>query len=135
MKQSLGNRHSVAFWFGTLYILAGFALHLPDYFSQRGNGFALSGLPMSHLMHFGMVLIVIGIALTAYGLFPVHTGARDASRDFQLHSLDDATLNRKHWQLITVMGIALVVDVMKPATLGFVVPGMRHEYGIGPARP
>jgi len=120
----------VAFWFGTLYILIGFTLHLPDYIAQRDSAFIMHGNPMSHLMHFGMVLIIIGIALTAYGLFPVHTGAPDASRDFQLHAMDDVRLNRKHWQLISVLGIALVVDVMKPATLGFVVPGIRHEYAI-----
>jgi len=125
------NRHSVAFWFGTLYILVGFGFHLPDYFASRGDHFIMSGAPMSHLMHFGMFLIVMGIALTAYGLFPSHSAdTRDASNDYQLHSMDDARLNSKHWGLIFVLGIALVVDVMKPATLGFVVPGMRHEYGL-----
>lgn len=29
-----------------------------------------------------------------------------------------------------MLGVALVVDIMKPATLGFVVPGMRDEYGL-----
>jgi putative MFS transporter len=130
-KQSLINRHSVAFWFGTLYILIGFGLHLPDLISRSDVHFSMNGLPMSHLMHFGMFLILGGIALTAYGLFPVHTReVHDASGEFELHSMDSARLSPRHWQLVAVLGIALVVDVMKPATLGFVVPGMRHEYGL-----
>ena len=29
-----------------------------------------------------------------------------------------------------VLALALIIDVMKPASLGFVTPGMRTEYGI-----
>jgi putative MFS transporter len=124
------TRHTLAFWFGVIYILAGVSCHLPDYISQRGQHFHLSGLPMSNMMLFGMFLIIVGIAATAYGLFPVRDSAEDASAEYQLHSMDDARLSRKHWGLVLVLGIALVVDVMKPATLGFVLPGMRKEYNI-----
>lgn len=85
---------------------------------------------MDGMMYFGMLLIVTGVAATAYGLFPAHANEKDASTEYQLHSMDDARLSRSHWLLVFVLGIALVVDVMKPATLGFVLPGMRHEYGI-----
>ena len=37
-------------------------------------------------------------------------------------------LGRAHWRLMVVLTIALVIDVMKPASLGFVVPGMTSEY-------
>jgi MFS transporter, putative metabolite:H+ symporter len=122
--------HSVAFWFGTLYILVGVGLHIPAFLSKSETNFAMAGMPMDHLMHFGMFLIIAGIGATAYGLFPTHAGAKDASAEFQLHSMDHAKLSMSHWLLVIVLGIALVVDVMKPATLGFVLPGMRHEYGI-----
>lgn len=36
-----------------------------------------------------------------------------------------AILASQHWILLATVTIALVIDVMKPATLGFVVPGMR----------
>src|SRR5438445_8973838 len=39
-------------------------------------------------------------------------------------------LNAAHWTLVVVLIIALVIDVMKPATLGFVMPGMTAEYAI-----
>jgi putative MFS transporter len=121
------TRHVLAFWFGVIYILAGVSCHLPDLVSRH---FHFGGLPLTNMMLFGMFLIVIGIAATTYGLFPVHDSAKDASADFQLRSMDDAKLTGTHWLLIVVLGIALVVDVMKPATLGFVLPGMRREYGI-----
>jgi putative MFS transporter len=124
------TRHLLAFWFGIIYILAGVSCHLPDYISHHGQHFHLSGVPMSNMMLFGMFLIVAGIISTAYGLFPVRDSAKDASAEYQLHSMDDARLSWSHWLLVLVLGIALVVDVMKPATLGFVLPGMRKEYGI-----
>lgn len=123
------TRHTLAFWFGILYILAGVSCHLPDYLKLRGHAH-LAGLPLTNMMLFGMFLIVAGLATSAYGLFPVHTGAKDISADYQLHAIDDVRLSWKHYGLVTVLGIALVVDVMKPATLGFALPGMRAEYGV-----
>jgi putative MFS transporter len=35
--------------------------------------------------------------------------------------------------LMAIVILALVIDTMKPATLGFVVPGMREEYGLSKA--
>lgn len=121
------TRHVLAFWFGIIYILAGVSCHLPDLISRH---FHFGGLPLTNMMLFGMFLIVCGIAAAAYGLFPVRDAAEDVSAEYQLHSMDDAKLTSKHWGLIVVLGIALVVDVMKPATLGFVLPGMQKEYGI-----
>ena len=124
------TRHALAFWFGVIYILAGVSCHLPDYISRHGEHFHLSGTPITRMMLFGMFLILAGIAATAYGLFPVRDAAKDASNEFELRSMDNARLSWSHWLLIIVLGVALVVDVMKPATLGFVLPGMRKEYGI-----
>jgi len=121
------TRHKLAFWFGVIYILAGVSCHLPDLISSH---FHFGGLPLTNMMLFGMLLIVAGIAVAAYGLFPIHTGAKDLSAEYRLHAMDDARLTWKHWGLVAVLGVALVVDVMKPATIGFVVPGMRLEYHI-----
>lgn len=85
---------------------------------------------MSNMMLFGMVLILAGIASTTYGLFPIRDEAKDVSKEYQLQSMDNAKLSPAHWLLVLVLGVALVVDVMKPATLGFVMPGMSKEYGI-----
>ena len=123
--------HLLAFWLGTLAIVSGVGCHLPDFIAARDAHYQLSGMAMSKLMCFGMVLIITGIAATVYGLFPAgHGKIKDASADYELHSIDNAKLSWAHWQLVVVLGIALVVDVMKPATLGFVMPGLRREYHI-----
>ena len=104
---------------------------MPDFIAARNVHFQMSGMPMSKLMCGGMTLIVVGLVATVYGLFPAgHKKRADASADYELKSLDDAKLHWAHWQLVAVLGITLVVDVMKPATIGFVLPGLRGEYGI-----
>jgi len=130
--------HSLAFWLGTLAILAGVGCHLPDFIAARDAHYQMFGICRStgcmgitSLMGFGMALIITGLAATVYGLFPAgHEKDKDASAGFELHSMDDARLSWAHWRLIAVLGVALIVDVMKPATLGFVMPGLRREYGI-----
>lgn len=129
----IGFRHAGAFWAGVTLVAAGVLAHLPEFIGARGMGFHMAGMPMSTLMTAGMVLIALGLALTAFGLIPAGSlrppsGAAAAPVFFR--TMDDAPLTRAHWGLLFVLGVALVVDVMKPATLGFVVPGMRAEYGI-----
>jgi MFS transporter, putative metabolite:H+ symporter len=48
----------------------------------------------------------------------------------RFHVADGVPLNGEHWKLVMVLVIALAVDVLKPASLGFVMPGMSREYGI-----
>ena len=43
---------------------------------------------------------------------------------------EDAPMTRAHWGLMSVLVIALVIDIMKPASLGFTIPGMVSEYGV-----
>ncbi len=126
--------HRLAFWLGTVFIVTGVSFHLPDFVAARDMHYMMSCMPMSKLMLCGMGFIVTGIAMSAYGLFPVRNEkAINLSGAYQFHTLDNARLSRAHWQLVVVLGLALVVDVMKPATIGFVLPGMQREYGITPA--
>jgi putative MFS transporter len=126
-------RHPAAFWTGVTLVSAGVLAHLPDFVAAGHMGYRMSGMQMSMLMHAGMLLIVVGLALTAFGLIPagsLRQPAATAGSSVLFRTMDDAPLTRQHWGLLFVLGVALVVDVMKPATLGFVVPGMREEYGI-----
>lgn len=138
MRRHLGRpvefRHPAAFRVGTAAVGAGVLAHLPDFARASGMGYRMVGMPMSGLMLAGMLLIVAGLGLAVYGL-GVFGGARGVhggrpAVGVHTRALDGATLTRRHWGLLFVLGVALVVDVMKPATLGFVVPGMRAEYGI-----
>jgi putative MFS transporter len=98
----------------------------------RHTGWRLAGMPMDTGMFIGMGLIVLGIAAAAYGLLP-RRPARHSAHEFILPP-EDAPLTRAHWMQITVLAVALVVDVMKAASLGFVIPGMRAEYGLTAAQ-
>lgn len=93
-------------------------------------GNQLVGMPMDAEMYFGMAAIVIGVPMAIYGALPVKSKSHD-SHDGTLFEAPDLTkLNRWHATVLTILIIGLVIDVMKPATLGFILPGLRNEYGI-----
>jgi len=127
--------HAPAFWCGTAAITLGVVLHLPMFFGAARMGYRLVGMPMTDAMLTGMALVLAGILLAGWGLFPrrppgsppVPGGAR-----YHLRAMDEVRLTAAHWGLLFVLGVALIVDVMKPATLGFVIPGMRAEYALSP---
>jgi putative MFS transporter len=124
-----------AFAAGSLAVTAGVALHLPMYWMGRGMGFRLAGMAMDADMLWGMALIVAGIALAGYGLLPRRLAAHHAANEPEVvvSAPEDAPLGPAHWRLMFVLSVALVIDVMKPASLGFVLPGMRVEYGVSEA--
>jgi putative MFS transporter len=93
----------------------------------RYTHYKLVGMPMGNGMLFGMFLIVAGFLATAYGLLPHST--QSIAYD-EIAPPEDAPLTRAHWIQIGILAMALVIDVMKAATLGFVIPGMRIEYGL-----
>jgi putative MFS transporter len=97
-------------------------------------GYRMAGMEMDAMMLSGMALIPLGLLMAAYGLMPrmLQLRARDGRRKgLQFHVADGVRLNRHHWNLVIVLVVALTIDVMKPATLGFVMPGMTGEYGLG----
>ena len=78
-----------------------------------------------------MGAIVLGVAIAAYGLLPKNiSGQLAASQDIVVSPPEDAPLTRAHWMLMGVLVIALIIDIMKPASLGFTIPGMVSEYGV-----
>lgn len=121
----------LAFWGGSAMVASGVALHLPMFLMGRHNGYRLAGMPMDNGMLVGMALIVLGVLAAAFGLLPRHAPQR-ASHG-RIIPPEDAPLTKSHWIQVGLVGIALVVDVMKAASLGFVIPGMRAEYSLGPA--
>jgi MFS transporter, putative metabolite:H+ symporter len=128
---SAERRNAVAFWLGSAIVAFGVLLHLPMFWMARDMGFALAGMPMDPGMLWGMALIVAGIGLAGYGLLP--KGADAPARHEMLVPPENAPLTRAHWVVMAVLAVALIIDIMKPASLGFVTPGMRVEYGIDAA--
>jgi putative MFS transporter len=118
-----------AFWIGSAMVTTGVMLHLPMFWMGRFTHFRLAGMPMGTGMYIGMALIIVGVAAAAYGLLP--PARTQQITDLSITSPEDAPLTKEHWIQIALLAIALVIDVMKAASLGFVVPGMRIEYGLG----
>jgi putative MFS transporter len=132
MKSTLSDRQAVwAFALGCIAVTAGVAAHLPMFAMARSMHYHLAGMPMDTTMVAGMALIVLGTLVAAYGLLPRDAAARRAAADdIVIAAPEDAPLGPAHWALMAVLVIALVIDVMKPASLGFTVPGMISEYGV-----
>lgn len=123
-----------ALWLGFLLVLAGVLLHLPAFLAARPMHFSMAGMSMGVPMTVGMLLIVSGVAVAGWSLLPRRADRTDLAEPAggaqRYAALDTARLTRAHWTLFTVLTIGLVVDVMKPASLGFVVPGVAKEYGM-----
>ncbi|MFL9998609.1 MFS transporter, partial [Paraburkholderia sediminicola] len=107
--------------------------HLPMLMMSRYNGYRMAGMEMDATMLGGMVAILFGILLSGYGLMPcLPRRQKERGSNSQMHfdAADGAPLNREHWKVLAVLAVALIVDVLKPATLGFVIPDMMREYEI-----
>ena len=118
------------FWAGCLAIGAGVLLHLPMLAMAHSMGNHLSGMPMGGAMYLGMALIGIGVPASIIGALPKHRPDRRASAGVAFEAPDTTPLSPSHLAVLLVLTLGLVIDTMKPATLGFVLPGMRAEYGI-----
>ena len=118
------------FWAGCAAIGVGVALHLPMLAMAHVMGNHLSGMPMDGWMYFGMALIAIGVPLAIFGALPGRRAGHAADADTLFEAPDETRLNRRHAAVLLVLTLGLIIDTMKPATLGFVLPGMRGEYGI-----
>jgi putative MFS transporter len=131
-SNGLSFHHPIAFWLGCVALVAGVLAHFPGFIASSHQGYQMAGLPMDDAMMIGMLLIPLGFVLATFGLMP-RLGQMQRNlhgHPIQFHVADGAPLNREHWLLVMVLLVALAVDVMKPATLGFVMPGMSKEYVI-----
>ncbi|MDP9083958.1 MAG: hypothetical protein M3N50_09355 [Pseudomonadota bacterium] len=109
-------------------VSAGAALHLPMFWMARSTGFNMSGMSMNQSMLIGMLMIVFGILAAGYGFLPIRRHEVNTLPHFA--PPEEAILSSAHWKLMGVLAVALIIDIMKPAGLGFVTPGMRTEYGV-----
>jgi MFS transporter, putative metabolite:H+ symporter len=118
-----------AFALGCIGVTIGVLLHIPMFWMGHNNGFVLYGMPMDPSMIFGMYLIIAGVIAAGYGLLPSKAVYKAVvTSRVTVVAPEDAPLNRAHWTLMAVLVVALIIDVMKPATLGFTIPGMVREY-------
>jgi MFS transporter, putative metabolite:H+ symporter len=119
-------------WFvaGCMAIIAGVILHLPMLAMAHRMGNHLSGMAMDPAMLLGMALILAGVPVACWGALPTRRVARGERSRAEFEAPDSTPLNGSHVAVLMVLTLGLVIDVMKPATLGFVLPGLSREYGI-----
>jgi putative MFS transporter len=132
LSNTLSERQAVwAFALGCVAVTIGVLMHIPMFMMGRDMHFMLAGMEMGWDMVAGMGLIVGGVLVAAWGLLPRNLKQqREAAEDIVVAAPEDAVLGPAHWGLMVVLVVALVIDVMKPASLGFTVPGMVAEYGV-----
>jgi putative MFS transporter len=150
MSRGLGDRaHPAYFWLGAATVTVGVGLHLPMFVEAQRMNFHLAGMPVDWRMLLGMALIVGGTMASWYGLLPgagerrasaPGEAARASSRSHEnglsrepessAAAASSGRLRWAHWQLMLVLALAIVIDAMKPASLGFTIPGMSREYGL-----
>ncbi|MGK4584684.1 MFS transporter [Kitasatospora sp. HPMI-4] len=90
---------------------------MPSATGRKLHGMPLSRMPEMFIAIGGLLLVVAGAALRGR--------PRSASAD--------ARPGRRGRLVVAVIGTAaLTIDISKTSTLGFVIPGMRAEYGLDP---
>jgi len=133
-SDGIAFHHPLAFWLGCIAVAMGVCLHMPMYIMAAPMHYHLAGMAMDTPMSIGMGLIPCGVLLAAYGLMPhlaqLRQNLQGHGNNLYFHVADGVPLNREHWKLVIVLAVALTVDVMKPASIAFVMPGMTHEYSI-----
>ena len=131
-SSTLSDRRGLwAFVLGVIAVTTGVLLHMPMFLMGRTMHFRLYGMPMGAEMYFGMAAIIGGVGIAAYGLLPRNISRQiAASQEIVVSPPEDAPLTPAHWRLMAVLIVALIIDVMKPATLGFTIPGMVGEYEV-----
>jgi putative MFS transporter len=132
-RVSIVGERAPIFWGACAAIAIGVLLHLPMLAMAHSHGNRLVGMPMEPKMWAGMVLIALGVPAAIFGALPRRPAPHGAQAGTSYEAPDSTPLGRWHAGVLLVLILGLVIDVMKPATLGFVLPGMRAEYGIGKA--
>jgi putative MFS transporter len=127
---SIVGERGLWFWLGCALISLGVLLHLPMLAMAHRMGSHFSQMPSGPEMLVGMAAIFIGVPLACWGALPAHRLSHSQTAATAYEARDDLPLNRWHVAVLLVLTLGLVIDVMKPATLGFVLPGLREEYGI-----
>ena len=129
-RPSIIGERAPVFWGACAAIAAGVLLHLPMLAMAHRMDNHLAGMPMDTGMWIGMALILLGVPAAIYGALPSHRATHDSHAGTSFEAPDTTPLGRWHAAVLLVLTFGLVIDVMKPATLGFVLPGMSREYGI-----
>lgn len=130
MTQSTSAKSSRWFALGCVLLTGGVLLHLPMLGHAHMMGNRLAGMGTNPSMLIGMALIAVGATIACTAALPRRATVGSDTVMTAYEARPETTLGRWHASLIAALIIGLIIDVMKPATLGFVLPGLAREYGI-----
>lgn len=125
----IGERAPI-FWAACVAISLGVLLHLPMLVEAHHMGNHMAGMGADPAMLIGMALIILGVPAAIYGALPKRRTPHGSMAGTSFEAAADTPLNRWHVVVLGILTLGLIIDVMKPATLGFVLPGLAQEYGI-----
>ncbi len=112
---------------GAAITTAGVLLQIPDVIQLGRMHEKMHGGSMH--MAIGMTLAGAGVLVGALGLVRSIASEPDDARPVA-PEIDHGGFTPVYWLTCGVMTVALVIDIMKPLTIGFVLPGMGQEYGL-----
>jgi len=118
------------FWIGMLLVAAGVGLQLPMYIMARGDHYMLAGMAVTPSMTVGMAMMLVGIGLTVFSLFPPGPRSEAPPSRIRIAALDDAPIRPAHILLLLTLAVAITIDVMKPTAFAFLSTGAASEYGL-----
>lgn len=120
----------VVFWTGVAICSAGVGGHIVDFVRAAPMDFHMAHMSMGAPMWAAMTAVIAGLVLAGYGLVPRATPPVPPEPPETPSPMPQTQRTRARVRLVAVLSFALVVDQMKPASLAFMLPGMRKEYGI-----
>jgi putative MFS transporter len=119
----MGAARNTIFLFGAAMLSLGVILHLPMMASDLIAGRHLMAMGFDNAMIAGMAMILVGTLVSGLALW-----RRVPKDNHDIGVSPPLRIGLRHWLLIIALVSVLVVDTMKPATLGFAMPGMSAEY-------
>jgi len=72
------------------------------------------------------------MSLSQAVLSPVESKEAPPSPERIVAAIEESPMTRRHWYFLLSLLGALAFDSMKPATIGFVMPGMKEMFGLSP---
>ena len=130
MRPAIIQHYNIWFLAGCVVMVGGVMLHLPMLAHAHAMDNRLVGMAMDQTMMVGMLSVAAGALMACFGALRT-TGKSLIADALPVFEAPRSTkLNRWHAGLLAVLVLGLIIDVMKPATLGFVLPGLAKEYAI-----
>jgi len=117
-------------------VVLGVALHIAEYAQDaNSSGYLPPGSGMGGLEMGGMVLVTCGVVAAAVFMFSLHDVAalhrapkKVVFTPAYFDLLQNASWTWVHTKICLVLLLAVTIDMMKPPTISFIMPGLLAEY-------